>query len=62
MGSRFVLIGSVALAVWGALRIDVLTRPILPTLLPYGLDRMITAIVLGGATGLAVGSYSTIRC
>ena len=59
-GSRFVLIGSVALAVWGALRIDVLTRPILPTLLPYGLDRMITAIVLGGATGLAVGIVAAI--
>jgi hypothetical protein len=59
-GARLVLIGSVALAVWGMLRVDVLTHPILPTLLPYALDRLITAIVLGGAAGLAVGITAAI--
>jgi hypothetical protein len=52
-GARLVLIGSAALAAWNLLRIGVLTHPILPTVLPYSLDRLLTAVVLGGAVGLA---------
>jgi hypothetical protein len=59
-GTRIVLIGSIGLAIWAVLRIDVLTFPILPTVLPHGVDRALTAIVLGGAVGLTVGSASRI--
>jgi len=53
--TRYVLIGSIGLAVWGILRVGVLTHPILPTVLPYALDRLIVAVVLGGAIGLIAG-------
>jgi hypothetical protein len=53
--TQVVLIGGVGLAIWGLLRLDVLTHPILPTILPYALDRLITAAVLGGAIGLVAG-------
>lgn len=53
--TRYVLVGSVGLAVWGVMRVGVLTHPILPTLLPYALDRLIAAVVLGGASGLVAG-------
>jgi hypothetical protein len=57
---RVVFIGSVALSAWGILRAEVLTRPILPTLLPYAVDRTITAVVVGGAVGLAAGVGAAI--
>ncbi len=57
---RLVFIGSVALSAWGILRAEVLTRPILPTVLPYAADRAITALVLGGAMGLAAGVAAAI--
>lgn len=53
--TRYVLIGSIGLAVWGVVRFGVLTHPILPTVLPYALDRLIVAVVLGGAIGLVAG-------
>jgi hypothetical protein len=58
--TQLVLIGSVGLAVWGAFRIGVLTHPILPTILPYALDRLTTAVVLGGSFGLILGIVTSI--
>lgn len=58
--ARIVLIGSIGLTIWAALRIDVLTHPILPTVLPDGVDRMVTAIVVGGAIGLVSGLTARI--
>ena len=58
--SQLVLIGSVGLSAWGILRVDVLTHPILPTLLPYAVDRLITAVVLGGALGVVAGITTSI--
>lgn len=58
--SQVVLIGSVGLAAWGIMRVGVLTHPILPTVLPYALDRLITAVVLGGAIGLLAGITTSI--
>ncbi len=58
--ARIVLIGSIGLTIWGVLRIDVLTHPILPTVLPDGVDRMVTAVVLGGAIGLISGLSTRI--
>jgi len=60
LASQLVLIGSVGLSVWGILRVGVLTHPILPTLLPYAADRLLTAIGLGGAIGLVVGITTSI--
>ena len=58
--SQLVLIGSVGLSVWGILRVGVLTHPILPTVAPYAFDRLITAVVLGGAIGLVAGITASI--
>ena len=58
--TQVVLIGSVGLAVWGVMRVGVLTHPILPTVLPYALDRLIAAVVLGGAIGLVLGIATLI--
>jgi hypothetical protein len=58
--SQIVLIGGVGLAVWGVMRVGVLTHPILPTVLPYAFDRLITAVVLGGAIGLVAGIATLI--
>jgi hypothetical protein len=58
--TQVVLIGSVGLAVWGVMRVGVLTHPILPTVLPYALDRLIAAVVLGGAIGLVAGIATLI--
>lgn len=58
--SQVVLIGSVGLAAWGVMRVGVLTHPILPTVLPDALDRLITAVVLGGAIGLIAGITTSI--
>jgi hypothetical protein len=44
---------------WGALRASVLWTPVLPTGLPYALDRAVTALALGlsvAAAGLVVWS------
>ena len=60
LAAQLVLIGSVGLSVWGVLRVGVLTHPILPTLLSYGVDRVITAVVLGGSIGLVVGITTSI--
>ena len=58
--TQVVLIGGVGLAIWGLLRLDVLTHPILPTVAPYAFDRLITAVVLGGAIGLVAGITASI--
>ena len=57
---RIVLIGAIGLTIWAVLRIGVLTHPILPTVLPDGVDRMVTAIVAGGAIGLVAGLIARI--
>lgn len=49
--SRVSAVGAVALIVWAFLRIDVLTRPLVPTLLAPGLARLLTSLVLGTAIG-----------
>jgi hypothetical protein len=58
--TQVVLVGGVGLVVWGVMRFGVLTHPILPTVLPYALDRLITAVVLGGAIGLVAGITTSI--
>jgi len=60
LASQLVLIGSVGLSIWGVLRVGVLTHPILPTLLPDAVDRLITSVVLGGAVGLTAGIIASI--
>jgi hypothetical protein len=55
---RLVLVGALAITVWGALRIEVLTHPILPTVLLPFVDRLISAVVLGGAIGLVAGGVA----
>lgn len=41
---------------WVAFRLPVLTRPVLPTSLPAGLDRTSTAIALGAGLAVAIGA------
>ena len=60
VAGQLVLIGSAGLSVWGIMRIGVLTHPILPTVLPYAMDRLITSVVLGGAIGLVAGLTTSI--
>jgi hypothetical protein len=47
------LAGAAAVVGWGILRIDVLWMPVLPTDLPAGLDRAVTALAVGVATAAA---------
>ena len=49
-----VVLGCVPLAWWSLTRFDGLTRPILPTDAPFGLDRFVTAAALSGAAAAAV--------
>jgi hypothetical protein len=54
---RFAVIGSLAsvasLSGWALFRIDVLTKPVLPTELPFALDRATTGLALGVAVAAA---------
>ncbi len=47
------LAGAAAVVGWGVLRIDVLWMPVLPTDLPAGIDRAVTALSLGLAAAAA---------
>lgn len=49
--SRISAVGAAALIAWALLRIDVLTRPLVPTLLAPGLARLLTGLILGTAVG-----------
>jgi hypothetical protein len=48
------LLAVALLAGWAILRFSVLTKPVLPTELSYGLDRLATAAALGVGLGVAV--------
>jgi len=49
-----VLASAAAVLGWGLLRLDVLSHPVLPTDLPAGLDRLLTAAALGLGVAAAV--------
>ncbi|HJR26666.1 MAG TPA: hypothetical protein VJ804_14410 [Acidimicrobiales bacterium] len=55
--TRFALVGTLAsvasLSGWALFRIDVLTEPVLPTPLPFALDRATTTVALGVAVAAA---------
>jgi hypothetical protein len=58
-GAASTLASAAAVIGWGVLRADVLWKPVLPTDLPYNLDRGLTALALGlavAAAGLVVWS------
>ena len=58
-GAAATLASAAAVIGWGVLRADVLWKPVLPTDLPYNLDRACTALALGlsvAAAGLLVWS------
>jgi hypothetical protein len=58
-GAAAILASAAAVIGWGVLRADVLWKPVLPTDLPYNLDRGLTALALGlavAAAGLVVWS------
>jgi hypothetical protein len=47
LGAPLTLAAAAAVIGWGFLRLDVLWKPVLPTNLPYALDRSVTALALG---------------
>ncbi len=52
-GPTATLAASAAVVGWGLLRIDVLWMPVLPTDLPAGVDRAVTALAIGVAAASA---------
>lgn len=52
---RVGVVAAAALGAWAWLRIGVLQHPLLPTVLPYWFDRVVTASSLGVATGAIAG-------
>lgn len=50
------LAGGVFLATWGVFRVDVLTDPVLPTTVPFAVDRLVTALAIGVGAGAVVGA------
>jgi len=53
-GVVLTLASAAALSGWGLFRIEVLFKPVLPTELPYALDRTVVALALGVSVGAAV--------
>jgi hypothetical protein len=52
------LLGSAAaLGGWALLRLTVLFKPVLPTDLPFGVDRAATAVAIGAAAAIAVLTF-----
>ncbi|HYF45899.1 MAG TPA: hypothetical protein VD926_06780, partial [Acidimicrobiales bacterium] len=51
------LAGGVFLATWGVFRFAVLTNPVLPTDAPFLLERLVTAVALGGGVGAVVVAF-----
>lgn len=56
---RLGIVAAAALGAWALLRIGVLQYPLLPTVLPYWFDRLVTASSLGVATAAIVGFLVT---
>src|SRR5690606_8252989 len=52
------LAAAAALAGWGVLRAEVLWTPVLPTELPFAVDRAVTALALG----VPVGGAAVVLC
>lgn len=46
------LAGAALLSTWALFRLDVLTNPVLPTSLPFAVDRAVTALALGTAVAM----------
>ena len=57
---RIAVVAAAALGAWAVLRIGVLSHPLLPTVLPYWLDRAVTALALGIASGAIAGLLVTL--
>jgi hypothetical protein len=53
-GLVLVLASAAALSGWALLRIEVLFEPVLPTELPWALDRTAVATALGASAGAAI--------
>jgi hypothetical protein len=53
-GLVLTLASAAALSGWGLFRIEVLFKPVLPTDLPYALDRTVVALALGVSVGAAI--------
>lgn len=51
------LSGGVFLATWAVFRIGVLSNPVLPTTVPFALDRLTTALALGVGVGAVVVAF-----
>jgi hypothetical protein len=54
LGVVFILASVASLSGWALMRLSVLFNPVLPTDLPFGLDRAATACALGCSVGAAV--------
>ncbi|MFL6205257.1 MAG: hypothetical protein ACJ739_07880 [Acidimicrobiales bacterium] len=53
-GVVLTLASAASLSGWGLFRIEVLFKPVLPTDLPYALDRTVVALALGVSVGAAI--------
>ncbi len=51
------LAGGVFLATWAVFRLDVLSNPVLPTSVAFGVDRLVTALALGVGVGAVVVAF-----
>jgi hypothetical protein len=51
------LAGGVFLATWGVFRLAVLSNPVLPTTVPFGFERLVTALSLGVGVGAVVVAF-----
>jgi hypothetical protein len=51
------LAGGVFLATWGVFRLAVLSNPVLPTDVPFALERLVTALALGVGIGAVVLAF-----
>lgn len=51
------LAGGVFLTTWAVFRLGVLANPVLPTTVPFGLERLVTALAVGVGVGAAVVAF-----
>ena len=51
------LAGGVFLATWAVFRLGVLSNPVLPTTVAFGVDRLVTALALGVGVGAVVVAF-----
>ena len=51
------LAAGVFLATWGVFRLSVLSNPVLPTTVPFALERLVTALSLGVGVGAVVVAF-----